>query len=165
MSDLCKGELLDVPIYATTQNRKALGETISELGLATDNASRTVVHVDKTAFSMAVPQVLSDLKPPPQEIILVGIEAHICVTQTTLDLLAMGHKVYVLTDGVSSCNKEEIPIALRRLAKEGAIITTSESFLYELMGDARIPQFKSIASLVKEEKQSTRDILQTLCKI
>lgn len=71
---------------------------------------------------------------------IVGIETHICVTQTTLDALREGHKVYVLADGVSSCNKQEISIALDRLRREGAVITTSESFLYECMGDADIPE-------------------------
>lgn len=78
---------------------------------------------------------------------VVGIEAHICVTQTTLDLLAQGHKVYVLADGVSSCNKEEVPVALRRLAREGAVVTTSESWLYECMGDAGIAEYVFICFL------------------
>jgi nicotinamidase-related amidase len=70
--------------------------------------------------------------------VIVGIESHICVAQTTIDLLANGHKVYVLADGVSSCNPQEVPIALDRLRKEGAVVTTSESFLFECMGDAGI---------------------------
>ena len=97
--------------------------------------------------------------------ILVGIESHICVTQTTLDLLERGHKVYILADGVSSCNKEEVPIALKRLAREGAVVTTSESMLYEIMGDAGIKEFKAIATLVKEEKDRTTETMGTLCKI
>jgi len=155
--------ILSFPIYATTQNKKALGPTCADLCLDTEYP--TVVHADKTAFSMYVPELASQLPREPQECIIVGIEAHICVTQTTLDLLAHGHKVYVLADGVSSCNKEEVPIALRRLAREGAVVTTSESFLYECMGDAGIAEFKAIAGLVKEGKESTKDVLQTLCKI
>ena len=124
----------------------------------------TTVHVDKTAFSMWVPQIQSSLSQP-HEIAIVGIESHICVTQTTLDLLANGHKVYILADGVSSCNAEEVPIALRRLAEAGAVVTTSESFIYEVMGDASIPEFRSIAGLVKEQKDRTKEALQTLCKI
>lgn len=95
----------------------------------------------------------------PSEVVIVGIESHICVTQTTLDLLANGHKVYVLADGVSSCNKEEIPIALERLRREGAVVTTSESWLYEVMGDAGITEFKDIAKLVKETSSDTKTVL------
>ena len=81
------------------------------------------------------------------EAIIVGIESHICVTQTTLDLLREGHKVYVLADGVSSCNKEEVPIALARLRAEGAVVTTSEGWLYECMGDAGIAEYVSTREL------------------
>lgn len=145
-----------------------MGDTCAELGLDTNDGDpkiRVTAHADKTAFSMWVPEIQSALSSGPHEVAIVGIESHICVTQTTLDLLANGHKVYVLADGVSSCNKEEVPIALRRLAREGAIVTTSESFLYECMGDAGIAEFKEIAKLVKETKESTKEILQTLCKI
>lgn len=92
----------------------------------------------------------------------MGIESHICVTQTTLDLLANGHKVYILADGVSSCNKEEVVIALERLRKEGAVITTSESWLYEVMGDAAIGEFKQIAGVVKENSGRTKEVLGAL---
>lgn len=62
------------------------------------------------------------------------------MTQTALDALANGHKVYVLADGVSSCNPQEVPIALARLRQAGAVITTSESWLYECMGDAGLAE-------------------------
>jgi hypothetical protein len=128
--------ILAIPIYATTQNRNRLGETCPELEIPS-----AVVHVDKTAFSMCVPELMSKFSSTtPAEIVIVGIESHICVTQTTLDLLAEGHKVYVLADGVSSCNPQEVPIALARLRAAGAVVTTSESFLYECMGDAGIPE-------------------------
>ena len=90
---------------------------------------------------MWVPEIAAALASGgAREVVVLGIEAHICVTQTTLDLLAHGHKVYVLADGVGSCNKEEVPIALRRLRQEGAVVTTSESFLYECLGDAGIAE-------------------------
>ena len=63
------------------------------------------------------------------------------MTQTAIDLLHEGHKVYVLADGVSSCNEEEVPIALARLRHEGVVVTTSESWLYQCMGDASIPEY------------------------
>lgn len=112
-----------------------------------------------------VEKVLDSLNAPgPLSAIVVGIESHICITQTTLDLLRRKHKVYVIADGVSSCNKEEIPIALARLRHEGAIVTTSESFLYELFGEAGTPEFKALINIVKESSKTTKDTLQSLCK-
>ncbi len=113
---------------------------------------------------MFVPEVMLKLSTP-YTVIIVGIESHICVTQTTLDLLAHGHKVYILSDAVSSCNKEEVPIALNRLAREGAVVTTSESVLFEIMGDAKIDEFKAISGIVKEQKEATKAAVQTLCRI
>lgn len=152
--------ILSIPVYATTQNRSRLGETCAELLLSTPNV---VEHVDKTAFSMWIPPISRHFfSSNPSEVAIVGIESHICVTQTTLDLLANGHKVYILADGVSSCNKEEVVIALERLRKEGAVITTSESWLYEVMGDAAIGEFKQIAGVVKENSGRTKEVLGAL---
>lgn len=160
-------KILNIPVFVTTQNRARLGETCSELALDTPNGIATIVHADKSLFSMWTPEVQSALStlPSPVSCVIVGIESHICVTQTTLDLLHAGHNVYILADGVSSCNKEEVPIALARLRAEGAVVTTSESWIYECMGDAGIEEFRQIVGLVKETSQSTRDSLGTLCKI
>jgi len=157
-------QILDIPIYATTQNRAALGNTVEELGLENPTTSKVVANLDKKLFSMCIPGII-DVLPRQSEVIVVGIEAHICVTQTTLDLLANGHKVYVLADGVSSCNKEEVPIALKRLASEGAVVTTSEGIIYEIMGHAGISEFKQIAGLVKDSKASTTKALRAFGKI
>lgn len=132
---------------------------------------KTKAHADKSAFSMWIPEIqeafsqLSNGGKEKMEVVIVGIESHICVTQTTLDLLREGYKVYVLADGVSSCNAEEVPVALDRLRAEGAVVTTSESWLYECMGDAGIGEFKQMAGLVKEFSGRTREGLQALCKI
>ena len=75
-----------------------------------------------------------------KSVALIGIESHICVLQTCLDLLAAGHGVYVIADGVSSCNRQEVPVALERMRREGAVVTTSESWMYEVMGDAKISE-------------------------
>ncbi|EUC36351.1 hypothetical protein COCVIDRAFT_41902 [Bipolaris victoriae FI3] len=161
-------QVLNIPVIATTQNRARLGETCPELKLDAPDGVKTVCHLDKTLFSMITPEVeraLDSLNAPgPLSAIVVGIESHICITQTTLDLLRRKHKVYVIADGVSSCNKEEIPIALARLRHEGAIVTTSESFLYELFGEAGTPEFKALINIVKESSHTTKDTLQALCK-
>lgn len=150
--------ILDIPVYATTQNAARLGPTCAELDL-----SKAVEQADKTAFSMWVPAISKHFSgTTPSTVAIVGIESHICVTQTTLDLLANGHRVYIISDGVSSCNPGEISIALQRLRSEGATITTSESFMYEVMGDAAIPEFKSMAGLVKEMSSATKDVVGTL---
>jgi hypothetical protein len=162
-------QILSIPVFATTQLRGKLGETCAELNLDNDDDSgsiRTHAHADKTRFSMWIPELrkaFDGLGPEKREVVIVGIESHICVTQTALNLLAEGHKVYVLADGVSSCNPEEVPIALARLRAEGVVVTTSESFLYECMGDAGIGEFKEMSRLVKEFGGETREGLRGLC--
>lgn len=156
---------------ATTQQRAKLGATCAELGL--DDTHPTAAHVDKSAFSMWVPGVVEAVERLPAsgggrasaDVLIVGIETHICVLQTSLDLLARGHRVWIVQDGVSSCNAEERAVALDRLRQEGARVTTSESVIYECLGDAADPAFKGVAALVKETKESTREGLRRLCGI
>ncbi|KAH8158248.1 hypothetical protein CIB48_g9989, partial [Xylaria polymorpha] len=156
-------QILQIPVVVTTQNAAKLGPTVPELLPLIKDAA---VHADKTLFSMFVPEVSSHAlfssATTKREVILVGIETHICVTQTALDLLARGHKVYVLADGVSSCNEQEVPVALARLRAEGAVVTTSESWLYETMGDAGIAEFRDIAKLVKDTGADTKTAVSGL---
>lgn len=152
---------LQIPIYVTTQNRARLGPTVPELEpyLPTGLVR---AHADKTLFSMLVPAIAEQLAQPSQ-IVVVGIESHICVAQTALDAARAGHRVYVLADGVSSCNREEVPVALDRLrAEDGVTVTTSEGWLYEAVGDAAVPEFKSVIGIVKETSADTRAVLQAL---
>ncbi|KIW35314.1 uncharacterized protein PV07_02016 [Cladophialophora immunda] len=162
-------KILNIPVFVTTQNASRLGATVAELTSLLPEA--TPEAIDKTAFSMLVPALQSHLRTlaaSPSEklsVLLVGIETHICVTQTTLDLLAAGHRVYVIADGVSSCNAGERPVALARLAREGAVVTTSESVLFELVGDAKDDKFKAVSGLVKETKEDTRQAVETFCRL
>lgn len=149
-------KILSIPVYVTTQNAQRLGGTVPELPI-----SHAVAVCNKTKFSMAIPEIVTAL-PPRSSIAIVGIEAHICVTQTALDLLRDGHGIYIIADGVGSCNPQEVGVALARLRAAGAVITTSESWIFEVMGDAKIPEFKEIVRLVKEYKEATRDALQSL---
>ncbi|KAL4924458.1 putative isochorismatase family hydrolase [Aspergillus undulatus] len=160
---------LNIPAYITTQNRSRLGPTVPKL-LEHLQGPNVRADIDKTLFSMITPQIDSLLPKPskgetPIDAILVGIETHICITQTTLDLLERGHRVYVLVDGVSSINPEERGIALARLRDAGAVVTTSESILFEIIGDASDQHFKAITGLVKETKQETKEALDKLSKI
>jgi nicotinamidase-related amidase len=101
-----------------------LGQTVSELDLSYTK----IPVVDKTLFSMCVPELTTQLTAP-SNVAIVGIESHVCVLQTTLNLLKAGHATYVIKDGVSSANPEEVPIAIARMRQAGAFITTSESFV------------------------------------
>ena len=118
--------------------------------------------VDKTKFSMLVPEVAGALAPRSR-IALVGIESHICITQTALDLRDAGHTPYVIADAVSSCNRGEVVVALDRLRSEpGVVVTTSESWMYECLGDAGHPAFKSVIGIVKGAVGDTKRIMDTL---
>ncbi|RYP81533.1 hypothetical protein DL769_001941 [Monosporascus sp. CRB-8-3] len=166
-------KILNIPVYVTTQNAARLGGTVAALEplLAATGATT----IDKTRFSMWVPELARHFastagsaaasvpeSPAQCQVVIVGIESHICVTQTALDLLAAGHDVFVLADGVSSCNEQEVPIALARLRAEGATVTSSESWLYETMGDAGIAEFREIAKLVRETSADTKTALGAL---
>lgn len=160
-------KILSIPTYITTQSRSKLGNTVPEL---TTNLQGPHIRadIDKTLFSMITPE-LAKLLPvkaqDPLDVILVGIETHICITQTTLDLLERGHRVYVVVDGVSSINGEERGIALARLRDAGAVVTSSESVLFEILGDAGHEAFKAVSGLVKETKEETKGALGVFSKI
>lgn len=158
---LAAASILKLPVFVTTQNKARLGDTVEELS---EGISKAVVDADKMKFSMYVPEVAQALKQlgPGTPVAIVGIESHVCVLQTCLDLLKNGHPVYILADGVSSCHAPEKPIALRRMAGAGAVVTTSESFLYEVMGDAGVEGFKGVVGLVKKEREVSRKALETL---
>ncbi|KAL8371520.1 hypothetical protein RB595_001353 [Gaeumannomyces hyphopodioides] len=171
-------QVLSIPVYATTQNRARLGPTVPELDrLLASAGPLTREHSDKTRFSMWTPSVERALTrdllllpggggasspAPTASVAIVGIESHICVTQTALDLLRAGHRVHVLADGVSSCNREEVPLALARLRAEGAVVTSSEAWLYEVVADAAAPEFRAIVGLVKESSTDTAAALRSL---
>jgi isochorismate hydrolase len=113
---------------------------------------------------MVMPEIQGQLPQlQPLDAILVGIETHICITQTTLDLLGLGHRVYILADGVSSVNSEERGVALARLRDAGAIVTTSESIIFEILQDAKNDGFKAVNTLVKETKEDTKAALGSFC--
>ncbi|KAI0771545.1 Isochorismatase hydrolase [Trametes elegans] len=155
-------KVLQVPVLITEQNPRALGETAPEL----DPAPLGELHLGtfpKSSFSMAIPPVQELLKKHDLEsIVLFGIESHVCVLQSALDLLALGYDVHVLADGVSSCHHDEVGTALARMRQAGAQITTSESAAFELQVDAEKPNFKAFSSIIKDERDNTSKALEAL---
>ncbi|MFB0555144.1 MAG: hydrolase [Phycisphaerae bacterium] len=140
-------KILNIPILWCQQCPDALGPTVSEISqLLTDNGP-----INKSAFSCCGTEQfnirLNELAR--QQVLLCGIEAHVCIYQTAVDLLRKGFSVDVLADAVSSRTLENKQIALDRMAAGGANISCTEMALFELLRTAKHTQFKQIAKLIK----------------
>jgi nicotinamidase-related amidase len=138
--------LLRMPAQATEQYPKGLGPTVPEL------AQRLPDRSDKVAFSCcAVPSVVETFRREARpKIVLAGIETHVCVLNTALDLLMLGFRVYVAADAVGSRYRVDHDYALGRMQQAGAILTTSETAVFEWVGSSGAPEFKEISRLVQE---------------
>lgn len=139
--------ILGLPMLVTQQYTKGLGPTIPEIReLFTDS-----LVLEKRSFSCMDDAVIAArLKAAGRRFVLIaGIETHVCILQTALDLKAAGFQPVVVTDCVSSRSLADKETALRRLACEGVILTGSESLLFELLRTSESPRFKEISSLVK----------------
>jgi nicotinamidase-related amidase len=136
---------LDMPIWATEQYPKGLGPTVPEL------AELLPHRADKTSFHCcAVGELVEGLyNHATRHVTLAGIEAHVCVAQTALELLNLGYRVQVPADAVASRHRLDWEIALRRLERAGAVVTTVEAALFEWVETADHPRFKVISELVK----------------
>mmetsp|Transcript_21488 Transcript_21488/g.52611 ORF Transcript_21488/g.52611 Transcript_21488/m.52611 type:complete len:183 (-) Transcript_21488:414-962(-) len=139
---------LGIPLLVTEQYPKALLHTVSEIDIS------GAQKFEKTQFSMCIPEVWNWMTTKEmrdrRSVVLFGIEAHVCVQQTALDLIAAGYSVHVLADGVSSQRALDRSAALQRMQGAGAVVTTSESVLFELMKTKDNPVFKAISELSKE---------------
>lgn len=136
-------ELLGIPMVLTQQYTKGLGMTVEEITEATN----TKEYVDKISFSAleCVKEQLKDKK----FVIVCGIEAHICVLQTVIDLSNKGFVPVVVEDCISSRKPNDKKIAMKRMRDEGAILTTYESLLFELLKVAGTEESKRIQRLIK----------------
>ena len=140
-------ETIKVPSFISEQYPKGLGETIPELKEALPSA----VYVEKTSFSVAhtFANKLLDLNINKKQVILFGIETHICVLQTAFDLLNMGYEVFVVKEACGSRNQDDKDSALRRLMFAGAQLVTVEMALFELLKSSKHPNFKEVQALIK----------------
>ncbi|KAG1675317.1 hypothetical protein FOA52_015991 [Chlamydomonas sp. UWO 241] len=113
-------EILSIPVIVTEQYVKAFGPTVAELSSVYPSGTTVL---PKTRFSMCTPEVEVVMKRLGKtQVVLVGVEAHVCVLQTTLDLLKNGYEVHLLVDGVSSSRPLERTVALKRMARAGAYL-------------------------------------------
>ena len=140
-------KLLEIPVLLSEQYPRGLGPTLQNV-LDVLEPNKTV---EKISFSCCgEPDFLSQLNQRDRkQVIICGIEAHVCVLQTVIDLVDMGFTPVVVADCISSRNPDDKKVAVERMRSEGAVITTSESLLFELTRVAGTPQFKQISRLVK----------------
>jgi nicotinamidase-related amidase len=139
-------QALGIPVLATEQIPEKMGPTREEFMEFIPQAP-----VTKSTFSCCgEPAFVRALETSGRrQVILCGIETHVCVYQTALDLLAKGYEVYLATDAAGSRHPDNRALALRRMEAEGVRLTGTEMLLFELLGDAKDPAFKSILNSVK----------------
>lgn len=137
---------LEIPMIVTTQYAKGLGATVSEIADVIGDAT----VIDKTTFSVfASDDVKKAIPQGTKSILIIGMEAHICVMQSIIDLQEAGYQTVMVADCVSSRSEVDKALALVRAEQEGAKITSAEAVLYELLQGAKHPAFKTISALVK----------------
>lgn len=141
------GQILDIPIFITEQYPKGLGPTEPKILDALQGRH----PIQKMTFSCCgAGDVLDQLQQRKiQQVIVSGIESHVCVLQTALDLLSHKLQVHVPGDAVSSRKQIDYETALERMSKAGVVITTVEACLFELLEEAGTPEFKQVSKLIK----------------
>lgn len=140
-------KILGVPVLLTEQYRKGLGETVHGISQHLDKfepmEKMSFSCCDDNAFALALETHAK------KYVVICGIETHVCVLQTTIDLVEKGYQPVVIEDCTSSRKPRDKAIAIERMRQEGAIISSYESVLFELARVSGTPEFKTISKLVK----------------
>ena len=140
--------ILGIPIIVTEQYPKGLGPTAEEIRFSLPDGYEPIEKSTFSAFSAdGVRARLDELKP--QDVVLCGIEAHVCVNQTALELVEAGYKVHLLTDCVGSRFEHDKQAGLSRMSAAGVISSSVEMALFELMRNSNHEKFKDVQALVK----------------
>ncbi len=139
--------ILNIPAIITEQYPKGLGNTIKEIKLSLPDAKYT----EKTYFSALNEEGFKDIIQieHKKQVILYGIETHICVLQTAFDLLNTGYEVFVVKNACGSRTEENKEMALQRLRHTGVQVVTTEMVLFELLKSSKHPNFKEVQALIK----------------
>jgi len=137
---------LAIPVIHTEQYPQGLGPTHAAI-----RPNFSVQPIVKTCFSSCAAEGMADLIADESRAqwIIMGMEAHICVTQTCMDLLSLGKTVFIVTDGICSRTKAHFNNAVARMRQAGAIIANTESVMFEWLGDANHSKFKALSKLVR----------------
>ncbi len=148
ISTLIKGlKILEVPFVVNEQYKKGLGQTIQEIEALISEDK----HFEKTTFSCCGNEQSFEAikKLSKKTVIVAGIETHVCVLQTCLDLLEAGFNPILVADCVTSRKKLDTILAFKRLASAGVTITSYESLFFELLKDSKHKKFKDISKLIQ----------------
>ncbi|KAK5581616.1 hypothetical protein RB653_001653 [Dictyostelium firmibasis] len=141
---------LKIPILMSQHNKKKFGEIVEPLRYCERLSSSplSIIKVfDKTTYSMyteELGQYIQENLPYLKSIILTGLESHVCVLQTALNLLEKGYEVHVLNDAVASVNSKELKSSLKRMKQSGVFLTSTESIIYQILLNDNHPNFKKI---------------------
>ena len=142
-------EILRDNIFFSEQNPIKLGQTLQYL-----LPNKEFKKIEKMKFSIAFENNLVNIfnLKKIKSLIICGFESHICIQQSVLDFLEEGYKVFVIADAIGSRNINDHNISLDRMRSKGAIITTTESIIFELCETSSRKEFKSISNLIKNKK-------------
>ena len=138
--------LFDTPIIFSEQYPKGLGQTVTQV--ATRISQQKVI--ENSVLAVVTSQAFWIRSQKVETIILSGIETHICIAQTALDLLKLGFRVCIAVDAVGSRREHDHTVALRRLETAGAVLSTTEAILFELCATAENAAFKKMQQLIEK---------------
>jgi len=141
--------LLGVPVFATVQYPKGLGPMIEPVQEAL--AAASVTAIEKSHFSAADAPAFAEAlrRTGARDVVVLGMETHVCVYQTVRDLCATGYTAHVPADGVCSRRDDVREVGLGLAARSGAIVTTSETVVLDWLRDSAAPEFKAISRLIR----------------
>lgn len=151
-------DLFQVPVVLTEQYARGLGATHPEVRAAFDSLTTRKRYLDKTSFGCCgdpgfeklLQEARPELKPTRRQLVVAGIEAHICVMQTVLELLKQGSEVHLCWECISSRGEEYRHHALNRMSQAGATLTNHESVAFEWARDKNHEHFKAVNALFRE---------------
>ncbi|MEN9726109.1 MAG: hypothetical protein RL434_475 [Pseudomonadota bacterium] len=142
-------DMLGVPVIVTEQYPEGLGATHPLVAVSLPEGVHPVAKTTFSCLGNAEFRAAIDAREDRRQIVLVGMEAHICILQTALDLLAAGHEVFVVEDAICSRRLENYQNALDRMHRQGVNVVSAESVVFEWLGDSRHPHFKQIQSFLR----------------
>lgn len=146
-------KILDIPIISTEQNPQGLGKTIAAVR---EQMPETAVPTEKTCFSCCTApgfeRALTE-QPKRKQVVLVGMEAHICIIQTASGLQRWGYQVFIAADAICSRHPEKAENALERMRHSGIQVSNTESIAFEWLSDSQHEQFREVSRLFKEPRK------------